>query len=452
MVRERMRYTKEQKQALAAKHNFTMNNINTILAWNNSIFDGEKSMDDLKWVDDHDDVISEHYQRLVQQKKLKSTTLRKVYSTLAAFYKKTKMNDEKYKQYSSLNKIMSAAEDKQQIKQEFKEGEKYVDYDTLVSLRNGMLDKWRAHLSDKKTNIQALILALNTYAAPLRGETRNMKVYGVKPKLRDVDYVYKKNGIWYYYIGKVIKGQKHVNFSIELGKPLSDIITDSLKHFKRSYILSSWAGDGTKPIPVSLYSDFLASLGTNMSGLRKAFITKFYTDKEFRDLVVGVVEPSNQLTRQQKEFLASNMRHSVDTAEKYYAKIRGQPERQMDDNVERVRAQRIALEHKEEERKQPPPVVHIEEEPPRKRGPVSRYGSVQQYHVEYRKRNRAKIRQYAATYYQDETKALKQKARVYARKLNLPDGDKYRIKKPSTKFEVLYKLRKRDDGVWTTDL
>lgn len=449
------KFNKVQKQEMAEKHGLTMNNIETILTWNNQIFDGTKSMDNLNWVDIHDDVISEFYQDQVKRKKLQPSTLRKVYSTLAAYYKKTGKDEEKRKAYATLNKTMSEAEHKVQVKQELKPGEKFVPYDTLVQLRDEMLRKWRAEPANRQLNIKALILSLNTYFPPLRGEMRSMKLYDEKPKLRDVDYMYRcgQPPRWCVFIGEVIKGQKKVNYSVQLGPILSSVIDESLKHFKRQYILSGWNyPQGDRTISDDMFSKVLGGFGTNISGLRKAYITEFYENRAFRESLSGTKDTASGINRVQKEYLANLMRHNVDTQEKYYVKTRNAPQ-QLDANVRRIQREVIDLTEQEEKAEAKREEVKEEKEqspvPRRKTGPKPRYDTVQEYQKQYKLKHEAKGRQYAQRYYADN--ATMHKARVYVGKLNLPEGAKYRIKCPRDRVIEEYKLRKVADK-WVSDL
>lgn len=464
------RYTKEKKQNIATKFGLTFNNVESILGWNNKVFDGEQSMDDLKWVDENDEYISEFYQKLVQSSNIKATTLRKVYSTMTVFFKKVVKNASKAKEYGTLNKIMSEAENKADVKQTLRVGEKYLPYNVVCGLRDDFLNKWYADPTDKKLNIKSLILSINTYSPPLRGEMRNMKIYSEKPKkMRDINYVYRQGSApypvppgdggveppkWFVFIGEKIKEQRKRNFSIPLGNKLSNIISKSMEYFPRKFVLAGWNTNGSKHITDDMYSDFLSSNGIGINGLRKSYITEFYNNGDFRERVSGIKNGAhNQITREQKEWLAQLMRHSVDTQEKYYAKINADVDQQIVKNTEKLKQEVVAIELGASRPHAPGVVKGVSIASPfvpkKRPGPVPQFENVAEYQAQYRLKHRAKARGYMKSYYDKD--GLRQKARVYVRKLNLPTNHKNYIKNPSDKIKDKYKLT-RTNNKWTSGL
>ena len=432
------RYTKKAKDALAEKYGTNVNNIGMIISWNNQIFDGKQSMDNLRWIADNEKKITKHYQDLTLAGKYKC--LRKVYSTLTVYYKKINVNPVKAKEYASLNKTMSFAENIKQENQKLREDEHYLPFEDVVNLRRAFLVSWRQNPDNKELNIKALILALNTYQAPLRSETKDMPMYaGGRPRgLRNVDYIFKRDGKWHYFIGKVIKGQSEINFEIPLKKKLSHIIDESIEYFPRKYLLTSWGAKskGDKPIAAQ-YGRFLSSIGLGVSALRKSFVTKYYNDRP-------------NITLAEKSTLAHLMRHDVATQEKYYMKQIDNAQPQIEKHTERLNRERVSIENVESEREQKEEKHQVAlVEPRHKPGPVAKFDSVSEYMKAYRMRNYAKVRAQAKVNY--DKNSTKQKAYTYASKLNMEPGNKYRISKANPKFVELYKLEKVD-GKWKTNL
>jgi hypothetical protein len=426
-----MRYTKDEKQQLARKYGLTFQNIGAIIGWNNKVFDGKKSLDNIDWIKGQRKVIIDFYEDQVKNGKLKQSTLRKVYATLAKVFRTAIPDERLYKKYSDKNWSMSAEESKEQVKQKLKPDEKFIPYDNIVDLRRAYLDSWNADLHNKELNIKTLILALNTYQPPLRSEVRDMKLYDGKPNVMNENYVFKRDGYWYYWIGKSIKIHKLIHYEQKFPRKLSKVLDKSLTYFPRLYLLTKWDSDGMKPLPSATYSNFLSSLGLSITALRKAYVTKLY---------------NTSISFEEKNKLAEQMRNSVNVAERYYMK-KNADQSHLQKKIDGMNKQ---LEEIAEDEPEEQPIDLIDE-PREKPGPKSKFKNHTEYMRVYRTLNKNKLKDDRRKRYEDEDYNIKQRARVYVYKLNLPKGHKNHIGIPSDDMKEFYKL-KQVDGKWKTEL
>jgi len=306
-------------------------------------------------------------------------------------------------------------------------------------MRDTLLKKWREDPNNNKKNLTALIFSLNTYQPPLRGETLRMKF---EPKLDDKvvgrDYIFQikdhGNIIWNYYIGKVIKSQRKIKYSMKLSRELSDIINESKQHFPRNWLLSN-PNDGSKQMSYSTYRSLVSPYNLNESAFRKSYITYWNTLNPNADI-------------KQKRDLAKQMRHLWSTAQLYY-------NRKVDDNsvinnieqkAQELNEESKLLEHQSKQKpKLPQPDI-----PKKKPGPKSQFNSIEEYTKAYKINNREKFAKYSRDSYNKNP--IKQQARAYIRKLNSNPDDKYHIKHPSDSMIEKYNLVRSMDGSWVSNL
>jgi ribosomal protein L12E/L44/L45/RPP1/RPP2 len=244
-----------------------------------------------------------------------------------------------------------------------------------------------------------------------------------------------------------------VNYEIELDTALSKLIDYSINHYPRSYFISSYT-DRNQPITNSTYTSFLKSLGLNISSFRKAFVTKYYEDSNFRELVSKIQSTQGRINLEQKEYLARLMRHNTDTQEKYYVK-KDKDNQNVVNRIESAEQEIKQIEQKEEKREEKkqeekkdeqPMIMKVEKKKP---GPKPKYQSTSEYMKVYKRLHQDKLNEYQKTFYEKDS--LKQKARTYVRKLNLPEGTKDHIKSPSDKKVDEYKLI-NFNGRWKSNL
>ena len=255
---------------------------------------------------------------------------RKTANTQSAYYNALVMilraRGKKYQQLSNtysikaseLRKTENIKEGEQQRSE--KEKEKYLNYQQLIALRTkfekNKNDSWAEHF-------QYLVLALYTEQPPIRLEYKNMRICHKKPLLPKKDSKTEDRHNYLVFIENraIIILDNHKNYETYGRKEITmkhaayNVMKESLKEFPRDYVFTQ-----LKPcngaIPMDSQSNtsknllkFIARIDNKNLGVdmfRLAYVTHFYSIKQ------------NNLNH--KEQLASEMNHSVKTAERHYFK------------------------------------------------------------------------------------------------------------------------------------
>ena len=211
----------------------------------------------------------------------------------------------------------------------------FVCYPELVRQRDILYDEWQANPKNKKLNMYHLILAMNTYIPPLRLNVNHMHVWRQrKPPPKDnINYLWERQaGLWARVIqNDKIEGSRQKSaakfgkvaereiFDVEealpklpgAGKKLNQIITQSFEVFPRNYVLTAVRSEAGRPMGDSSYASALKNMfkprKPTQTLLRKAFVTYFHQ-------LPG-------MTYNNKNKIASRMRHTTQVAEKSYFKV-----------------------------------------------------------------------------------------------------------------------------------
>ena len=210
----------------------------------------------------------------------------------------------------------------------------YVSYRDIEDLRFKLFRVWEEEPENTVSNIDNLILSLNTLIPPLRlNFIKTSTVGGAKfwiestePPIDNFNYLWEKiPNEWWVVLNRdknseFEKGQKGYNRVIfEIGKKLpgmarrgellNKIITASYKLYPRTWVLPSYRDDNI-PLSTTGYNSVLSILFSpkkpTQNIFRKAFINKFYNMKM----------SENKLNE-----LATRMRHKSSIARDAYKKI-----------------------------------------------------------------------------------------------------------------------------------
>lgn len=264
----------------------------------------------------------------------------------------------------------------------------FVTYTDLVAQRDRLYEEWQKDLKNKKLNIYHLIVALNTYIPPLRRQYHNMELWFNKkepPSDVQTNYLWEKTKGKFYIVlnhdkieNKRVKQNKErqiIDISDEIedvtdGNKLNEILAQSIKHFKREYVLSGIRTGGGSPMSTTSYDQALASVfspkhpTTNI--LRKAYINHFH---------------SMNLSPKKLKQIAFRMRHTLNVAQNAYRKIN------VPLDYEPVQGMAI-----KQPKTVPPPQPKVPKFKPK------------EYMAEYRKKNKDKFKQARHKFYADENK------------------------------------------------
>ena len=420
-------------------------NLRRFNSWSNQIFDGKMGLDDLSWVGKNEERIVRWIKENEASGKHKPSSTKTHYSALAVWFRETakklsaksKLRNvyaDKQKKYSDLSKDINKGIVQEQQNQRLKFNETYLPFPEVLKIKDRLETEFKADRMNKEKNLQYLIFAINTMQPPLRTETLNMRIEPKQdPNIKHRDYAYKTDdGIWHWWIGKVIKKQKEVNFSIDLSPDLSRIIDSSLKYYPRKWLLASWTkkSKGDNPLPYSTYSRWLLGFSLGQSAFRKSYVT--YWRK---------IHP--RATINEKKELARLMRHNSDTADLYYNKLDSDDrfDAIFDVKLDEMKERERKIEQ-EQQREEPEAVPNYQRMRP---GPKPKYASTKDYFKAYRAVNAERMREYARKHYQ--TNKTRAKAHKYVRKLNLPENTKDKILHPSQRLIEEYKLE-NPHGQW----
>lgn len=435
------RYIAEEYDQIAAQTGVDAANLKKFNTWNNQIFKSKHDLYDLSWIGEHEKEIVQWTKDMQSNGKHSPSSTKTQYSALAVYFreamktmpegKKKKDYGVRRKKYADLADAINQEIVQEHKNQELKDNEPYLPFPEVIAIRDTLLTAWRQDPQNKEKNMKSLSFCLNTMQPPLRTETLRMKIEPkLDEKITNRDYVFKtSDGLWHYRIGKVIKKQSHNNFTIDLTKELSDIITESMDKYPRKWLLASWAkqSDGSKALPYSTWLKWVSSYNMSASAFRKSYVTHW-----------RLVYPRVTLTQIEK--LALVMRHNAATSNLYYNKVGADNmiEDIMNDKVERAERKAAIV------AKPPPPLLHMPVIEKRKPGPVPKYDN---YRVAYARLHRDKHNADSKADY--ERNKIRRRATSYVRKLNMEAGEKYRISEPSDILREKYKLQKVN-GKWVS--
>jgi hypothetical protein len=192
--------------------------------------------------------------------------------------------------------------------------------DKLILKRSEIKEKldelYDKRLDNLSKNYRYLLLSLYYYQPPLRNDFVDMEI--IKNKLTNLDtkkinnkkdnFLVKKGDDMYFIINadKISSrvGGKH----IKVNNTLKKIINESIEAFPRDYLLTN-----IRDVKKKMYT-------TAPLDIFKSIFKKPYSIKHFRQSYINDFYDGKK-TMNQKEKLAENMRHSVNTAMIFYHKV-----------------------------------------------------------------------------------------------------------------------------------
>lgn len=260
-----------------------------------------------------DDIIKNHdlvYKWIIKQ--YKNINSRKSHlSTLAVVFRDTKSNDELYHKYSELATKYNEQSVTEAKKGGMRQGREFVQWSDILSVRDKLKKDYENDKTNKKTNLSYLLLCLYTMQPPLRMEYKDMKIIKAKTEDNNSDnFLLIRNGESTTIINHDKVSRKYGKSEFKLNDELHQIIIDSLKEFKRTYLLSR-IRDGTKPLNAKgfnqLLSEAFAPRKMSVDIIRSSYVTHVYNEKP--------------ITVEEKEKIANKMRTSVGNSEIQYNKF-----------------------------------------------------------------------------------------------------------------------------------
>lgn len=280
---------------------------NYVASWINKNIVPEKSRNDLKII------LEEKNHKNVNEYIIntfdKLNTLRLSFISLANLFKfingKDDINYKKYIEKAHKYGVKQRKnDDKGIISKQMKKN--MITYDELIKTREKFKEKFNENPKDNKINLQYLILCLYTYEPPKRLNYINMQIK--KDKLKDEnDYLIRSyNNYEIIFNDKTTKVYGKAKF--KLSKTLGKIISKSLREYPRKYLLSL-INNNKKPIGKQMFERLLYDIfypkKVGITILRHIYDENFYN-----------MNPNNEL----KKKMAELMRHSVESAQRYYNK------------------------------------------------------------------------------------------------------------------------------------
>ena len=278
-----------------------------IKTWSNTVLKNVNQDKKLKYIMKHHKLIYSHIMKTYDN----LNTLKSHLSALAVIFRTLLgVKSRLYKKYSAISTDLN-----KKVEDAYKDQTPKKDSITLSEIeqkRDELKELYEKDKTNKKINLQYLLLSLYTYQPCLRQDYKNMLVVNKVPNKTD-NFILHKNGKYNVVIQKDKVSNTYVSIIFELNDTLNSIIDDSLKNYPRKYILSL-IRDGNKPIGKQGFETLLKSCFTNhvtVDMLRSAYITDRY---------------NKGITNRQKEELATKMRHSASIASQIYHKIEGNEE------------------------------------------------------------------------------------------------------------------------------
>ena len=279
----------------------TQNDI--INGWINQLNIKNASTDDFEWVFKNHKRINNHIMKSDYSLGTKRNYINLLYVILRDLG-----HDKLYKTYEKLFKTLTTMQNKEEEKNclSDKEIKNYITHDELKM----KIDELEPYKNDsKKDNYMHLFLSLYYYQPPLRNNYIDMVIKKGDPNKYineddDINYMVLYNGKWHSVINKDKVSNIYGSLIIPIIRDeLNDIISDSLKKFKRDILFEGYDPiNWRKHIAPSIFKPKSVSIDI----LRSSYINWFYEQK-----------PSLGA----KKELASMMRHSKDTAERSYCKV-----------------------------------------------------------------------------------------------------------------------------------
>jgi hypothetical protein len=243
-----------------------------------------------------------------------------------------KIADGYFKEYMTVQKEVDKEAEQGTLTESRKEI--FICQDEIIKKRDEMKQIYESDKTNKKNNLMYLMLSVYTYQPPLRSEWFNMRLFKSgtnEPPINEQNYIQKKKGVYRVYVNhdKMTEKQKKqaekreeeykrpvIELDSDVSKlisgdvSLTNIIDDSLKHFKRDYVIST-IDDGGKPMNEGFRRHMNILFGQNLGidVLRQSYVNN-YAHRE------------NELNVAQQKEVARMMRHSWITAQIQYRKLR----------------------------------------------------------------------------------------------------------------------------------
>lgn len=280
----------------------------------------------------------------------------------------------------------------------------FVVYEEVVRERDRLYEEWMKKPKDKRLNIYHMVLAVNSYIPPLRLQMVDMEIWKQKkapPDNVEQNYLWEKSpGQWSIVINhdkieyrRVAKGLKREIFDLSddipgvtNGAKLNNIITESLKHFKRDYLVVGIRTGGEQGMSKSSYDQAFASI----------FRPKKPTQNVMRKMYINYWHSQNLSSKILKE-IARRQRHTLQVAMTAYKKVNIGV-------VDPIVGLKV-IQYKDipDPTKEPDP-VKVDHNDRKQRGD---YFNPSKYMKEYRLKNKEKLQKARKADYEDDDKKYK---------------------------------------------
>ncbi len=280
----------------------------------------------------------------------------KKYKKIIEFIETGKVNDKQYTKYAdnskkthlnSLKKVLQEYQKKYKIKQseiekisdrtteldkgvqqqvkenkQTNEKRKGITYEQLNEVRKELLKDFKEGM-DKKKHIKIIILSCILLQPPIRSQIASMDIIRPNQKPKKIDnkhyLIIHSDKKWKTVVNEIIKNHRKLDknqknspeeyegFEIELSKDLTKFITQSLKIWKRRFLIPNI--DGTKPLPYATMYSYMKEIHPSLSidTARSVYNTWFQSTKQRKYVEL--------------EKLADNMMTSVKQLQTTYLKL-----------------------------------------------------------------------------------------------------------------------------------
>lgn len=278
-------------------------NMDKYKTWNNKIFDGANSLEDLSWIGKYHDNIANWILNTYSNKGTQNCH----YSSLAVYFRDVNPNEKLREKYGQLSLLAGKENEKKVIKNKQKDDRPHITHEQIIEIRDKLKNKEFDSYDD---NIKYLIFCLYTMVYPLRSEWADTEILqgysGINPNKNYmiVDGFKNKKTIYELHLSSGMKG--HDEITIPMTKNLSKIIWNSIQKYPRKYILAK-KSDMNEPMGYDNLYLILSAFGLGIDQIRSSRTTYEWL--------------KNTLTRENKENMAKFMRSSVETLDKYYNKV-----------------------------------------------------------------------------------------------------------------------------------
>jgi hypothetical protein len=279
----------------------TKTHISRVSVWKNKFEIEGASIEDLSWISlNHETIygsIKENYENV--------KTVKAHVSTLSQLLLKLGKKD-LHEKYKAIGSILKKEEDDMY---DDNIDDNPINYGEILGKREELRNKYILNKGDNRVNLKYLYLCMVTYQPPLRNDYKCMEIIN---KEEDIDktknYLLNDNGKYKIILNKDKESKKYGSIKLRLNNDLNEKIRDSLENYPRKYLFPkiknpNVALDGGI---IRFVTSIFDPVHVTIRNIRSAYITNFYKKIS---------------SNGEKIKLAKLMRHSKETAQRYYNKL-----------------------------------------------------------------------------------------------------------------------------------